>query len=285
MADIKDIYDLGLFITAADLIHEQKTNKNDLRIYHRPDTGNILTLNGEIQHVETWQSMYHECIVHVPLSFMTYPEKVVIFGGGSLFAASQILKYKSIKELYILDYDTEIFGIMAQHYAHVKAVLNDPRLTITEHDITLSYSQFTDGADFIVNDCCDLIDRGIWSGVNSYTNLGSRLSKDGLCCDVVYSSIFRRDYLAERLTLLKACPNRRVSLVSIPEYPGALHAMLLWGNNKHLNTDTRGEAVENLEQSIWAIDDEQINDMGLEFYDPRHRSAFLYCPPTIKKLL
>ena len=97
-----------------------------------PLLGLILTINNEIQHIERYQCLYHELLVHLPVSFCAEPKTALIIGGGSLFAAHEILKYPSIKKVVLCDHDHSVLDLMEKYYSHAKMVKKDLRFHFIE---------------------------------------------------------------------------------------------------------------------------------------------------------
>ena len=51
-------------------------------------------------------------LVHLPIAFIPIISEVLILGGGSLFAAYEVLKYSSVKNVILCDYDHEVIELM-----------------------------------------------------------------------------------------------------------------------------------------------------------------------------
>ena len=83
---------ISLYLDNLILLEDIRTVKQKIEIYSHPLLGLILIINGEIQHIEKYQCLYHELLVHLPISFCDIPRNALIIGGGSLFAAYEVLK-------------------------------------------------------------------------------------------------------------------------------------------------------------------------------------------------
>ncbi|MGL5260050.1 MAG: spermidine synthase [Lachnospiraceae bacterium] len=116
-----------------------------------------MVINGEIQHIQNYQCPYHELLVHLPASFIVEPQTALIIGGGSLFAAYELLKYLSIKSVFLCDFDSTILQLMKKYYSHAREVMNNPRFHFIEQEGIDFILNCTNQYDLIINDCFNLL--------------------------------------------------------------------------------------------------------------------------------
>lgn len=76
-------------------------NRNDLRLY----------LNGNLQFSSSDEYRYHEALIHPGLSRVKDPKNVLILGGGDGFAAREILKYKPVQSIDLVDLDEAVTNL------------------------------------------------------------------------------------------------------------------------------------------------------------------------------
>ncbi|HET7626801.1 MAG TPA: polyamine aminopropyltransferase [Bacillales bacterium] len=88
--------------------------QGDLRLY----------LNGNLQFSSVDEFRYHEVLVHPAMALADEPHDVLILGGGDGLAAREVLKYKSVHQLTLVDLDPAM-----THLAKT-----DPMLTALNHD-------------------------------------------------------------------------------------------------------------------------------------------------------
>lgn len=67
-----------------------------------------LYLNGNLQFCSTDEQRYHEPMVHPVMNLAPIREKVLILGGGDGCALREVLKYKDVKEVLLVDLDSEM---------------------------------------------------------------------------------------------------------------------------------------------------------------------------------
>ena len=239
--------------------------------YQHPTLGRILMLNGEIQHVEAWEPLYHEPLVHLPSAFIERPQTALVIGGGSFFAAREILRYRSIERVLMLDHDAELLAIMAEEYEDARSVQNDPRLEVRTPDAFKELPCLQEQFDLVINDSVDLL-----TFENAYQVLASLLTSQGVCSDLIYRHIFESTAVSETFKQLGWASRYVASLVFVPEYPGILHLLLLWG--KSLSLIHNLPKTRNCEQVVWCRNP-RLNPC--RYFDPRFLKYYLHLPKCV----
>jgi len=95
-----------------------------------------LFLNGNLQFSSADEYRYHEALVHPALAG-TSPAQVMILGGGDGLALREVLKYRSVKRVVLVDLDPKMtslartFPPLAELNAHA---LRDPRVEVVNED-------------------------------------------------------------------------------------------------------------------------------------------------------
>ena len=101
-------------------------------------TGYSLFLNGNLQFNSFDEYRYHEALVHP--AFAAYegvPRRVLVLGGGDGLAVREILKYKSVETVQLVDLDPMMTGLSRALPALAELNRNafdDPRVTVTNAD-------------------------------------------------------------------------------------------------------------------------------------------------------
>ena len=96
-----------------------------------------LFLNNKYQFTSNVEEFYHEFFVHVPIQWMQPPEEVLVLGAGDGIVVRELLKYKNIKRIKIVDLDPQMLYIARHHPFLQKAnhrSLEDPRVTVITDD-------------------------------------------------------------------------------------------------------------------------------------------------------
>lgn len=268
---------ISIYLADLEKIEETVGRKQKLTMYRHKELGYVFTINDEIQHIEKYQSLYHEMLVHLPASFIPEPETALILGGGSLFAANELLKYPSIKSVTLCDHDGNVLDFMKKYYQHAKSVTQSNKFLHIECDGCQFVRDNKKQYDIIINDCFNLVIESKKSGINLFEKLYFSLTELGICCDIIYRHIFDRQTTIDTLKELHKYSNVAFSLVSVPEYPGVLHLETMWGKNKNLSQ--KQKKIYNKYQQNIMISNQKMFD----FYSPKYLQHYLYLPPYLTK--
>lgn len=270
---------ISLYLDNLKLLESRITLKQKIEIYQHDVLGLVLIINGEIQHIENYQCMYHEQLVHLPISFCDYPQTALILGGGSLFAAYELLKYPSIQAITLCDHDYTVLKLMENYYEHAKSVFADKRFHFVENDGVKFLNTENNHYDIIINDCFNLLKESNIHGYSFYKKMNDLLTDKGVCSDIIYRHIFDGTMTHDSIHEIKKCGNIALSLVTVPEYPGILHIQTIWGKNKNIAQTCKSTC------NIFQKKCSENNNLPFKFYSPKNMPYYLYLPPYIKSIL
>ncbi len=96
-----------------------------------------LFINGSVQFDSLDEYRYHESLIHPPLSAVGKRENILVIGGGDGLAVRELLKYKDIKSITLVDLDpamTKIFRKNIKLRELNKNSLNNSKVTIINQD-------------------------------------------------------------------------------------------------------------------------------------------------------
>lgn len=266
---------ISLHLSDLKIICESSSQRNkSIKLFNHKLLGKILVINGEIQHIEAWAPLYHENLVHIPASFVPVIKRVLILGGGSFFAAREVLRYNSVERVVMVDFDNEVVTIVNSNYPHAKSILTNEKFTLVIEDIHGFLKRNTEKFDLIVNDALDLLN----NKTSYFDMLGSHLTKTGVCSDVIYRHIYENDRSFKTVSRLRKSFNAVFSLIVIPEYPGIMHLLSLWGKTNTLRQNS--DKIINTVQKKWISNPEKN---PCTFYDARFIKYYLYLPPYLRK--
>jgi len=121
------IFLVACFVFSKDLIKNWENNIFDDRVIFSKQTKYqkiVMTKNkedfrlfidGNVQFSSIDEYRYHELLIHVPFSIAKHRENILVLGGGDGLAAREILKYKDVKNITIVDLDNEITDIAVKN--------------------------------------------------------------------------------------------------------------------------------------------------------------------------
>ncbi|MFP7657026.1 polyamine aminopropyltransferase [Chryseobacterium proteolyticum] len=92
-----------------------------------------LYLNNNLQFSSTDEYRYHEALVHPVMSMAKNISNVLILGGGDGFAVREVLKYKDVKNITLVDLDGEMTNFFKTNETMRK--LNDGSLSNTKVNV------------------------------------------------------------------------------------------------------------------------------------------------------
>jgi spermidine synthase len=269
---------IGIALDRLTPVTHQQGAFGNIAIFRHPELGKVFVLNNEIQHVEAWAPLYHEPLVHLPAAFVDEVKDVMILGGGTLYAASEALKYKSVKRVVVFDHDPQVSKTAAKYYSHAKACFKDNRFSLVHEDAYSSVTRFRNQFDLIINDGADLISA---KSPNLFLGMARALKPTGVCADVIYRHLFERQRIIRTIKHLQKSNRFALSLVFLPEYHGILHILSIWG----------GKSSSVAQSSIYPKNKEQLRWVKKPaispcvYYDPRFLRYYLYLPRYLKNAL
>lgn len=125
----------GLF---TDNIVYAKSSPYQRIVVTKGKTGHALFLNGNLQFNSFDEYRYHEALVHPAFAaFDGEPKRVLVLGGGDGLALREILKYKSVESVLLVDLDPMMTGLSKALPALAELNHNsydDPRVSVTNGD-------------------------------------------------------------------------------------------------------------------------------------------------------
>ena len=271
---------ISLFLQDMKLLESFHSDRQRVVLYQHNSLGKILIINNEIQHIEFFQQFYHEQLVHLPIAFIPQIKTALIIGGGSLFAAYEILKYPTIEKIVLCDYDHTVLELMKKYYPHANLVISNPKFHYVEQDAHSFLLEHIGKYDLIVNDCFNLSLESQLHNISYYKLLLNFASEKGVCTDVIYKHIFEINTTRDSLKLLNDEDiSYKLSLITIPEYPGIFHLQTIWSE--------KGVLKNIIEKPINEIQNNFLTNKNIiryNMYSPKHLSYYFYIPTFIKNL-
>ncbi len=143
------------FLLPSKIIESRKSRYQNIDVVDY--NGNkALMLDGFIQFHESDEFVYHEMAVHLPMSYHKNPEKILVLGGGDGILLRELLKYKSVKKITLIDIDEEVIEVSKKHFAHIhKNSFEDPRVEIRVEDALKFVDDTEEKYDVIIMDLVD----------------------------------------------------------------------------------------------------------------------------------
>lgn len=159
--------------------------KDDIRLF----------IDGNLQFSSLDEYRYHEGLVHIPASLTPHLENILILGGGDGLAIRELLKYKSIKKITLIDLDKkllELFKTDTSLTALNKNSLNNKKVKVLAEDALKFIKDDTSFYDLIIIDLPDPRTTQLSNLYNQqfYELVKKRLSRTGLMVTQATSPFF-----------------------------------------------------------------------------------------------
>lgn len=150
-------------------------NKSDYRLY----------LNNNLQFSSADEYRYHEALVHPAMSMAKKVDNILVLGGGDGLAVREILKYKEVKKVTLVDLDegmTKMFKTNNVLVGFNKNALNNPKVTVFNRDAYIWAKETNQKFDVVIIDFPDPSNYSLGKlySLNFYSTLQSILNKDAL---------------------------------------------------------------------------------------------------------
>jgi spermidine synthase len=121
-------------LTVDEVLHQGRTAFQDVLIFENRLFGKVLVLDGVIQLTERDNHIYHEMLVHVPLTTHGSAERVLIIGGGDGGTLREVLKHP-VRQVTLVELDREVIELSQRFLPDVSAgAFSDPRATVIAGD-------------------------------------------------------------------------------------------------------------------------------------------------------
>ncbi|MFC2010984.1 spermidine synthase [Chloroflexota bacterium] len=157
--------------------------------------GYLLYLNADSQFNSSNEEFYHEYFVHVPLIANKVPKRVLVLGGGDGLINRELLKYKDVESITLVDIDPEMIKVFTTHPVMRrinKDSLGDPRVDVKVMDAFYFVKTTKEKYDAIFIDFPIPIDYNLSKvySMEFYSFVRKCLEKDGfVAIDAVGSEI------------------------------------------------------------------------------------------------
>lgn len=210
-------------IEVKEHLHSEKTAFQQMDVYESYDLGRFFSLDNVLMITEKDEFIYHEMIVHVPMSVNPSIKKVLVIGGGDGGTVRELVRYNSIEKVDLVEIDGRVIELCQKYFPNVTSGLMDSRVQIHVEDGVRFVNTSKETYDLIIVDSTDPIGPG--EGLFSkafYESCFKRLSVDGILINQHESPYFDRESLEMKRSHQKIqsiFPIARVYQAFIPTYP------------------------------------------------------------------
>ncbi len=152
-----DIYSHGI----TKVLAYQKTAFQEMYIVETGAYGKALVLDGKWQSCTGDEFLYHEALVHPGMIAHRSPKNVLVLGGGEGATIREILRWKSVEKVMMVDIDGDVVAACREHLPEMhQNAFEDPRTELIIGD-ALEVLDHTDQQwDIVISDLSDPIESG-----------------------------------------------------------------------------------------------------------------------------
>lgn len=152
-----DIYSHGV----SRILAYRKTAFQEIYIVESGAYGKALVLDGKWQSCTGDEFIYHESLVQPAMILHPNPKKVLILGGGEGATTREILRWKSVERVLMIDIDGEVVEACKEFLPEMHDnTFDDPRFELVIEDALKVLETTTEQWDIIISDLSDPIEEG-----------------------------------------------------------------------------------------------------------------------------
>ncbi len=188
--------------------------KDDLRLF----------LSSHLQFSSRDEYRYHEALVHPGLSSVPQARQVLVLGGGDGLAVREILKYRAVERIMLVDLDPEMTHLFSTNPMLTRlnsGSLTNSRVHVINADAFVWLDEHPDMFDFVVVDFPDPTNYSLGKLYTTafYRLLAKHLSAQGRVVVQSTSPLFaRQSFWCIDATLRKAGFNTNAYHVYVPSF-------------------------------------------------------------------
>ncbi len=192
-------------------------------VFESHDLGRFLTLDGIMMLTEKDEFIYHEMMVHTPMSVHPNVKNVLIIGGGDGGAVRELAKYTTVEKIDLVEIDKRVIEVCKEYFPKVACAFDDERVTIYNEDGMKFIRSKTNYYDVIIVDSTDPFGPGECLFTKEfYGNCFKALKEDGIMVNQHESPFYHDDALSCKKihkNIIQSFPLSKVYQAHIPTYP------------------------------------------------------------------
>jgi spermidine synthase len=139
----------------------RKTQFQEMYIVESGSFGKALMLDGKWQSSQRDEFLYHEGLVHPPLILQGDPKKVLILGGAEGATIREVLRWKNVERIVMVDIDGEVVEACKELLPEMhQGAFDDPRVEVLIGDAQAFIDTTTEKWDAVISDLSDPLESG-----------------------------------------------------------------------------------------------------------------------------
>ncbi len=227
--------DVKFSLRVEEQLYTKQTEYQRIDVMTSKEFGTFLTLDGLMMVAEKDEFIYHEMIVHVPMSVNPNIKKVLVIGGGDGGTVKQLVRYDTVEAIDLVEIDRDVVEVCKKFLPTVSAGLNDERVNINYEDGLKFVRNTKDKYDLIIVDSTDPFGPGEGLFTREfYGNCYRTLSDDGIMVnqhESPYYENYANSLIRAHRRIKGVFPIHKIYQAHIPTYPSG-HWLFGFASNK-----------------------------------------------------
>jgi spermidine synthase len=271
----KQSEDVDLRIRKEKIIYSGKSEFQNIEVFESKTFGRVMVIDGYLMLTEKDEFIYHEMMVHVPMSMIADPKNVLVIGGGDGGTVRELARHACIEKIDFVEIDGDVIETSKKYFPSVSCSIDDPRVdTLIENGIEF-VAETNEKYDLIIVDSTDPHvgpGEGLFTS-EFYGNCHKILNDGGILVNQHESPYYEKDAkVAERMhkTMREIFSICTVYQAFIPTYPSG--HWLFGFASKTVNPES--PAVKG-----------RMDGIETKYFNEEVRKASFALPNYVKKLL
>jgi len=215
--------DVRFSIKVSNVLYTGNSGIQQIDVFESKEFGRFLTLDGLMMVTEKDEFIYHDMLVHVPMSVKSDAKRVLVIGAGDGGTIRELVKYSTIESIDMVEIDKEVVKVCKEYLPQTACALGDYRVNIYYEDGLRFIRNKVDEYDVILVDSTDPFGPGEGLFTREfYGNCYKALKDDGVLVNQHESPYY--DHYANSMKrahkrIEEYFPICRVYQAHIPTYP------------------------------------------------------------------
>lgn len=116
-----------------DVLFNEKTPFQQVRVFNTPAYGKMLAINNMIMCTQRDEFHYHEMIVHPAMQTLQNAKNVLVIGGGDGGTIRELMKYPDVKAT-LVEIDEAVIRASKAHLPEIASEFENPRVQVIVGD-------------------------------------------------------------------------------------------------------------------------------------------------------
>lgn len=212
-----------LSIRVQKQLYSGQSDFQRIDVFESDEFGRFLTLDGFMMLTEKDEFIYHEMLVHVPMSVHPNVKNVLVIGAGDGGVLRELGRYPGIETVDLVEIDEQVIEVCKQFLPQTACGFQDKRVRIHIADGLKFVRSVENAYDLIIVDSTDPFGPGEGLFTKEfYGNCYNALRADGIMVNQHESPFYEEDCMAMQRAhkrIVDCFPISRVYQAHIPTYP------------------------------------------------------------------